>query len=324
MTEHLIKYYLDGTPGIILQGARGIMGNRGVQTYTNFSKDTVDEYSKFDLWLTNSNKVMPEAITITNDTIDMDPITNDYLLFVQSGITYLYKIDYCIKNSVLTHITKDKYPELTDEYISILNNYYSDPKHTTTDNDVWTAILIDKWKQYTNDVSVITNIKTIPYTAWNGKIKKMDDNKIIAETEIDSINLITFDTISTTNKNLGNIKITAEFTLNDLNGKLRSEIIKYIWCTDKESTSLDNYPYGLDENIQYTLNYDNEILGNFEVVIKDWTDAVNSMSFTNSAYFKCENFKDYTILIYVYSYINNMISKTYIGEIPINTLISNI
>lgn len=302
MTEHLYTYQLDGMPGITLQGVKGDSGERGVRTYTNYYTDaSLFQYNVYDLWLTDTVSNDPYINHIYNCNVNEKPIENDYLLYSQSGMMYLYKVDNYTANKDASVFTSDI---VSPEYAAKIREYYDSSLNT---NDLCLGKLLDTWKQSENTISVVANTKTVAYDAWNGEIV---DNKAVKTPT--TYEFVVFDVLSATGNNLGKVKVTAEFHKeNTNNGQLGSTLIKHIW---NDGNNVQSYPYGLPNNIQYTLNYDDEDLGDFEIVIKDWTDATSQTYYSCPSCIKKETLQDYVISLFVYTSNNNIVTKSYIGE----------
>jgi hypothetical protein len=310
MTEHLKTYQLDGLPGLTFPGIKGNVGERGLRTYTNYySPLSSNQYGIYDLWLSNTISAEPYISSIYNCNVGEIPISNDYLLYSQSGSIYLYKIEYYVRRGDLSS------KQFIDDNINNILDYY-----TNHSNDLCIATLIDTWAQVESNISIVANTKNIAYEAWNGETKIVNGDLYAVKTNATSP-FIYFDVISTVGNNLGKIKVTAEFNKDSTNyGEMGSELQK-MWYDIPTSSDPSNYIYGYPDNYNYTLNYDNEELGNFEIIIKDWSDAVNQTSYSSPSYIKKETLNDYIISLYVYTNISNFINKTYIGEFTVNDLL---
>jgi len=126
---------------------------------------------------------------------------------------------------------------------------------------------------------------------------------------------ISFDVLSNdVNKNLGLIRVEAEFISKNITAGIYSALPEK-WNNDDPAQDSNAHPFGYLKNYSTIENMDKENLGNFKIVIKDFSDGFNATSYSSTAKIRKQDVEDYTIKLYVYSKKSGAIlRKEFLGE----------
>jgi len=167
------------------------------------------------------------------------------------------------------------------------------------------------------DIYVELSTRIISYDAIDGITTYDENNKKPTLNSIESYaEYLSFTVASVDeNKRIGNIRVEAEFIPEIYSGYMKSMRTK-LW----ESGTMDKinllYPYGFSENYNENTNYDDENLGDFTVVIKNFGEGDNLNKFDSKSVIRKSSIENGIMLIYVYEKDTPITMKKYlIGSI---------
>ena len=316
--------HIDGAPGITLEGLRGEKGKNGGMFFFTDGISVNSVYSTFDIWLNDYISNTPSFTEKRNYCEDVTPAPKDYILTHVQNIAYVYIINNVISRSDIISKDLSKYIDsgvITKEYADNILTYYNN--HSRRDCCFVTEIAsLSYFPNITSnffDIEIIKSNFNLNYISYNGTI--LDSNKI--GTSQGTAELLLFSILAPDNTNIKNIRIEAEFYTDNISGEMCS-IYPSLWSNPDNINVLNmNYPSGYLENYDYKINYDDENLENFTVILKDFNEGIE-----NVRRIPLKIFNNYSVYIYAYVSDNsdnsniNTLNKYYITEFQGNDLIT--
>lgn len=214
-----------------------------------------------------------------------------------------------------------EYPEEYDYIIYIDKNVtYLLMITKTEENEYYEPIachckILDTWKKSENIATYVANINDItdnikmyhinyPITKIvtddakiNKKLESANECEVYTKRIKDETKLKNFLIVSPSLKPIGDYKITVEFLYKKDQPFVDSLIAKLY-----SDGGYNNSVIGDSNNFVRGMNFDNEKLNTFDVIIKDYNDGKNELSFnsTQKFYIPEERWDDYVAYFYVY------------------------
>lgn len=316
---------IDGTPGITIGGRKGANGkNGGMLFFTDYSDDHSAAFGIFDIWPFEYESSKPYFVNKYNFCKYTNPMTNDYILTHVRNTSYVYIINTVIYKNDLRNRNFKPFIEaglISQEYVDKISEYYKTAQY----NDCCFVSEISSLNFFTDISNKSFNINiskamtnSISYQGYTGIV---DENTMTMELKNESAEFAIFNIIPAEGESIKNIKLEAEFYTDAASPEMGS-IIPNMWSNPKDSTVInENYPFGYLENYSYKINYDNENLDNFTVIIKEWNDEIGL-----NTKIPIQLFDNYNIYIYAYIIENsdanniNIINKYFITSFSGNDI----
>jgi hypothetical protein len=311
---------VDGAPGITMEGGKGITGKSGGMFFITDAITNLDQYySVFDMW-SQDISTRPMYIDKKNYCKYATPQKDDYVLTHMHDFTYVYIIVVSIsKEDLYERESLDKYVnagEISKEYADKIFAYYSDNaledcclvKEVSILN---TANALSGNNALNIEVSVRSD--EVMYDGYNGNIDTDGKAFITKKT----VPYLTFSVKTENPESLNKIKIEAEFIKNNRNVGEMSSLYPALWSNPEDETVINcNYINGYLNNYRYDMNFDNEDLGNFSVILKDWNVQVTTNIFDTTVRLPENIIDENNYIVFIYAYFDNgkFISKNYIGD----------
>lgn len=325
MKNKVIK--IDGAPGITLEGVKGAKGRKGGMIFFTDDLRGLEPYSIFDMWSSESVTSSPISKGTRNYCEYATPSEYDYIVSHVQSMAYVYIIELLIpQNELYDRELLEKYVEsgkLTKEYADNIFRYYNSTYHSVYDcclvkkiSMLNTMMVSDAGNLFTFDVTV--SFSDISYEGYSGSIHS-DGDAAKAFTIEKTARVLNFVITSEIREEFEGVRIEADFYRKDINGEMHG-ITPSFWSTLNPNMYNVNYPAGYLNNYSYTLNYDDEILDNFTVIVKDYNDMPQSTVF--ESYIKIPEImvSDYSVCLYAYCTTNSGIEKVCIGNLDLSVL----
>lgn len=313
--------HIDGTPGITLEGLRGGKGKNGGMLFFTDGGNTPTVYSIFDMWPNNYVSSTPSFTNKHNYCESIMPAARDYVLTHVQNMAYVYIINNVIDRSSLVAKNLDQYVEahiITREYADKIIEYYTDnARHDCClVTEISSLTFLANVPSQFFDLELIKTTFNLNYVSYSGVI--LDNTNAMGTTQ-GLAEFIVFNILAPDNTDIKNIRIEAEFYTDNVTPEM-SSIYPALWSNPSDANVLSmNYPSGYLENYSYKINYDDENLENFTVILKDFGEGVE-----NVKKLPLNIFNNYSIYIYAYipeSSDTNILNKYYITEFQGNDLI---
>lgn len=320
-------HIMSGMCSTFLPGKKGEEGDRAPVTFSGSSDSELgDTTIMFELPKHDS------SIYITN-TLGLSPIPYDYIIYAESGKTYLLYVTSILQSSIQSR---------TDVTVNIM--------------DVWETTASNPEEQGTINVSIgcIKRSITRKYLSRGVTTSPEISNGyyVSGTVNINRSGLIqycfNFSVTSKNSQNLGNFKIQLEFNttqsspamdtliaskFTDPLQNIENQINDEIEEADHGERATPSYTEKLTfrgymgnyscKSLNGTYNFDSEKLDDFTIIIKNYNDGINSQNYTKDVYLPINVIKDarsnghkYTCKIYGYLQSHdNIYNKLYIGDI---------
>lgn len=323
MKNKVIK--IDGAPGITLEGVRGSKGRKGGMIFFTDDLRGLDPFSIFDMWSSETVTKSPISKNTSNYCEYATPEKYDYIVSHTQSMAYVYIVEIFIpKEDVVDRNRLEKYvesKEITKEYADNIFNYYN--QHLVYDccfvkriSALNTALFSEIGNLHTFDVTVSSD--DISYNGYSGSIHADGDagKAFMIEKTVKCLNFVV---TAESREEFDGVRIEADFYRKNINGEMHG-ITPSLWSTLNPNMLNINYPAGYLNNYSYTLNYDDEILDNFTVVIKDYDDMPQSAVFESYIKIPETMVLDYSVCLYAYCTTISGIEKIYIGDLDLSVL----
>lgn len=316
---------IDGAPGITLEGVKGAKGRKGGMIFFTDDLRSLEPFSIFDMWSSESVSSSPLSKKTSNYCEYASPDEYDYIVSHTQNMAYVYIVELFIpREEVYSREALEKYVEsgkLTKEYADNICGYYEN--HFIYDccfvkkiSALNTTLFSEAGNIHTFDVNVSFN--EISYEGYSGSIHhENEDGK--AFTIEKTVRCLNFVITAESKEEFEGVKIEAEFYRKDINGEMHG-ITPSFWSTLNPNMYNVNYPAGYLNNYSYTLSYDDEILDNFTVVIKEYDDMPQSTVFESYIKIPETMVSDYSVCLYAYCTTVSGIEKVYIGDLDLSVL----
>lgn len=288
----------DGLPGIMIPMGIGDTGDRGRSTFI------VDENDESEYTITVNG---PNGIYIINsDSLeDSDAKVGDFLIAQYNGnissceITYIDS-EKCIANETST-LKEDCNFDIFVEVSSRNVEYESigGIKDMTNTNQAIDTNLLG--------YSVLKKKSSFfPY-----ELKLSDSYAEYISFKISSVDR---------NKQIGNIRVEVEFIPEYETGYMET-MRTSLWENDNYDKLNIDYPFGFAESMSQDTNYDNENIGDFTVVIKDFNEGSENTMFESKSMIRKDSISNGTLLIYAYEkHPSSIIKRFLIGTMDTTEL----
>ena len=241
--------------------------------------------------------------------LDEYPEPYDYIIYVDKNVTYLLMI---------TSVSENEYYEPIACHCKILDTWKKSEDMATyianiddiTDNIKMYHVNYPVKKIVTDDDKIITELKKDYVTECDVYTKRIND-----ETRFKN-----FLIVSPSLKPIGDYKITVEFLYKKDNPFIDSIISKLFIKGENNSV------IGSPTKFQRGQTFDDENLNTFEVIIKDYDDGKNELSFnsTQKFYIPKHRQKDYIVYIYIYyKKLNGGYNKVLVNKMKYETFIES-
>lgn len=234
------------------------------------------------------------------------PEPYDYIIYIDKNITYLLLIQ---------EVSESKHYEPIECKCKILDTWRKSNDIATSIND--TSDITDNIKLYSVNYPInhiVLDYNTINSDIINGK----DDVKPATKYRRDDTTLKNFLLTSTKGK-IGNYKIVAEFFYKPIcTLPVHSIIADRFLFNDSTMTYIGNSSLFYRTSDKPT-NFDNERLDTFEVIIKDFEDGVDNLTYSSTVkfYIPIERYNDYTVNIFIYyKKLNGSYNKFLVNSLP--------
>lgn len=192
--------------------------------------------------------------------------------------------------------------------------------------------ILDKWKKSEETTAlndIVDNIKLYCTDITSNHVK-LDDTQTIGEQpnikHIKEKNRLKNFLLISNSAKIDNYKITLEFS-HKTDYPIFSSVIAEKFDTD---TPTNNTIIGCkekyDRSSNYKINFDNERLGTYEIIIKDFNESKGDSTYTSTVKIKSlseeKDYEDYIVYLYVYyKKINGGYNKTLISRMSYYDLI---
>lgn len=311
----------DGVPGVSYPGLRGEIGERGICSFF------INDSSISGTWSAYVFFGGPSIDLICSQTTLDTCKKNDFIFYYNEKDEKIYLnqlvdiIDYNtmtyeeIISSMQSSMDGVEYDKLTAT-LNIINNIVSSYQQI---QHIFISEYKDSWSNKDkNDISVIINTKNIEHEQYTGGVIENDESRYFAETENGSVELITFDVVSNDpNDPIGEIMIEAEFIKQNPLCRMDS-VFPQLYNNNPKGRNSSEYPLGFPENINYEINFDNENLENFNVIVKNFNDGSNDAVYHSNIYIPKNDYSDYVIMLYVYTKISDIsFKKDFLGQMSL-------
>ena len=245
------------------------------------------------------------------------PEEYDYIIFVDKNVTYLLMI---------TSVTENEYYEPIACHCKILDTWKKSDDMATyianindiTDNIKLYIVNHNVKKIITDDTKIINTLANLRLHATEESDVKCD---VYTKRINDEITYKNFLIVSSSLKPIGDYKITVEFLYKKDNPFVDS-VISDLFSTDENDNSLLGAPY----NFRKGLSFDDENLNTFEVIIKDYEDGKNELSFNSTKMFYIPEHRqnDYVAYFYIYyKKLNGGYNKVLVNKMPYKEFINS-
>ena len=325
MNIDTIQY--DGLPGVAYPGKKGMVGDHGPKSTFIHGTPLVEfGYRNNDTsWYVLINFGSSDIDTFADIGGQDDYLVNDFVMYYKNDNENVYL-------NQITHIThiKDNFdiiypdmikymPNVSEDKILVIFNQIKEKLRTYPNlNRIIFAEYKDSWSNKSkNDISIIINTRNIEHEQYTGNIKAENDT-YYAETETSSSEVITFDVLSNDpNDPIGDVMIEAEFIKQNPICHM-SSMLPDMYDNNPQNRNASEYPLGFPENMSYDVNYDNEELENFSVIVKNFNDGTNESVFHSNVFIPKNDYSDYIILVYIYTKISDVaFKKEFLGEMTL-------
>lgn len=326
MRNKVIK--IDGAPGITLEGVKGAKGRKGGMIFFTDELRGFEPFSIFDMWSSETISSSPLSKNTCNYCEYATPSEYDYIVSHVQNMAYVYIVELLIpRNELLDEEALEKYVKsgkITKEYANNIFNYYSDTTyHTAHDccmvkkiSTLNTMLFNEIGNLFTFDITVSFN--DISYEGYSGSIHS-DGEAAKAFTIDKTVRCLNFVITAETREEFEGVRVEADFYRKDITGEMHG-ITPSFWSTYNPNMYNVNYPAGYLNNYSYNLSYDEEVLDNFTVVVKDYNDMPQSTVFESYIKIPEVMVSDYSVCLYAYCTTNSGIEKVYIGDFDLSLL----